>query len=292
MTSIVPTVGRIVHFWPRLGGGYRTVASHKAAISSKTDPWAAVVAFAYKEFDEHGKDRYRLHLTASDHHGMPVALRSVLLVQEGELVPPRETDEFATWMPYQLGQAAKTEAAMRGAGIATVTGNRLPELATGDAMAAAVQKPGLPRVSLADLEAEIVDEYYFNPQFATHVTLCLLKLRNGYILEGLSAPADAGNFDEAIGRTFAKQDALRKLRPIKGYMLCDHQWTIRNNLTAGAIAAAAHQRAHYERQKAPEDDIPADYETQRKVRFEEAVAKLKQDTPKTDTGLDDGVTGD
>jgi Phage protein (N4 Gp49/phage Sf6 gene 66) family len=54
-----------------------------------------------------------------------------------------------------------------------------------------------------------------------HVTICQLTLANGYVLTGQSAPADPANYDEVKGRQFSYEDALRKLWPIQGYLLCE-----------------------------------------------------------------------
>jgi hypothetical protein len=46
-------------------------------------------------------------------------------------------------------------------------------------------------------------------------------LDNGFVLVGKSAPADPGNFNEELGRNFAKDDALRQMWPLEGYLLCE-----------------------------------------------------------------------
>ncbi|HTD72098.1 MAG TPA: Gp49 family protein [Steroidobacteraceae bacterium] len=92
-------------------------------------------------------------------------------------------------------------------------------LKAAEAEAAAVQHPGTERVTLADLEAQIVAEEYIHPSFAPHMTVGMFKLRNGYVLVGKSAPADPKNFDEGYGRKLVRDDAIRQLWPIMGYML-------------------------------------------------------------------------
>jgi hypothetical protein len=49
----------------------------------------------------------------------------------------------------------------------------------------------------------------------------LLLLENGYVLHGMSAPADAANFDAELGKRFSLEDALRKMWPLEGYLLRD-----------------------------------------------------------------------
>jgi hypothetical protein len=84
-TVIKPTVGRVVLYYPAPG------APEQAAIV------AGVVA------EDH------VNLTVFNHDGKTQPERGVRLVQAGEAPPP--TGHYCGWMPYQLGQAAKTEAA-------------------------------------------------------------------------------------------------------------------------------------------------------------------------------------
>lgn len=51
------------------------------------------------------------------------------------------------------------------------------------------------------------------------MTICVLVMRNGFMVIGKSAPADAANFNEALGRKFAREDAVRQLWPLEGYAL-------------------------------------------------------------------------
>lgn len=100
-----------------------------------------------------------------------------------------------------------------------------------------------PRVSLADLEDNIVSEFYFTAAQAVNatmrdgtlladdnrtlvsdrfgvLTICLLAVRNGFTLIGKSAPVDdAANFDPALGRKLAYEDAVQQLWPLMGYAL-------------------------------------------------------------------------
>jgi len=89
-----------------------------------------------------------------------------------------------------------------------------------DAAAAAKQKTPH-RVTLNHMESRIVDEEYIHPELFTHLTICCLLLDNGFVLVGKSAPADPGNFNEELGRQFARDDALRQMWPLEGYLLCE-----------------------------------------------------------------------
>lgn len=78
-----------------------------------------------------------------------------------------------------------------------------------------------PRVTLESLKAKIKSEQFFHPDCAPHVTICALEVENGFVLVGMSAPADAANFDAEKGRTFSRDDAMRKLWTLEGYLLRD-----------------------------------------------------------------------
>jgi hypothetical protein len=107
-----------------------------------------------------------------------------------------------------------------------------------------IQAKGLiaPRVTLADIEAEIASEHYFTDADgarsidAVHVdhvipqdgigdlgqlTLCVLVLRNGFTVTGESARASPENFDAEIGRMIARQNAVAKIWPLLGFRLRD-----------------------------------------------------------------------
>lgn len=85
-----------------------------------------------------------------------------------------------------------------------------------------IQAKGLnaPRLSPADIDAAIVGEdFYVFP--GTTVTVCCLKLKNGFTVVGQSACVSADNFDAGLGRDAARDDARRKIWPLEGYLLRD-----------------------------------------------------------------------
>lgn len=74
-------------------------------------------------------------------------------------------------------------------------------------------------VTMERLEALVVAEEYLRPSIAPTLTICVLKLSNGFSVRGESACADPAAFDEAIGRDFARRDAIQKIWPLEGYLL-------------------------------------------------------------------------
>ena len=83
-----------------------------------------------------------------------------------------------------------------------------------------IQAKGLnaPRLTPAMIDATIVSEqYHVFPN--TTMTVCALTLRNGYIVTGESAAASPENFDQAIGRKIARENARNKIWALEGYLL-------------------------------------------------------------------------
>lgn len=94
-----------------------------------------------------------------------------------------------------------------------------------------------PRVTPADIEANIEEEYYFLARQGVngngegieiseshHITLslltfCVLVLKNGFTVTGESACASPENFNSEIGRKVARNNAIQKIWPLMGYAL-------------------------------------------------------------------------
>jgi len=97
-----------------------------------------------------------------------------------------------------------------------------------------------PRITPADLEANIASEHYFTaadgagrdsvtamdvgangllPIPLHLLTFCVLVLKNGYTITGKSAVASPENFNAEIGRKIARADAVSQMWPLMGYEL-------------------------------------------------------------------------
>lgn len=92
---IVPTVGRVVWFWPSRG----PFAGGDFCYHDRKQPCAAQIAYVWGDTC--------VNLQALDQNGVSHNFTSVPLIQEGD---ERPEGYFCEWMPYQKGQAAKTEA--------------------------------------------------------------------------------------------------------------------------------------------------------------------------------------
>lgn len=81
---------------------------------------------------------------------------------------------------------------------------------------AIVETKTAPRVTKEAIEAKLLDVSYL-----THglLTICVVTVRNGFIVVGKAAAADARNHDPAVGERYAYEDAFRQLWPLEGYVL-------------------------------------------------------------------------
>lgn len=76
-----------------------------------------------------------------------------------------------------------------------------------------------PRVTLDSMTAKIAIEQYVLVDEI--LTICILKMANGFYVVGESAPASPANFDAQLGRKFAYENAIRQLWKLEGYSLRD-----------------------------------------------------------------------
>ncbi len=98
-----------------------------------------------------------------------------------------------------------------------------------------------PRVTQADIEANIASEHYFTamngvegvdpkatvygfdeteyPDALGLLTFCVLVLKNGFTVTGESACASPENFNDEIGRRVARDNAVQKIWPLLGFLL-------------------------------------------------------------------------
>ena len=73
---------------------------------------------------------------------------------------------------------------------------------------------------MEDIADAIVEEtFYHFPN--TTVTVCLLRLKNGYNVIGHSACVDPKNFDTELGKKIARGNAVDKCWELLGFRLAD-----------------------------------------------------------------------
>lgn len=215
---IAPTVGRVVYFTP---------ASTSPLIRDyKSGVCAALVTAVHND--------NCVNLAVFDANGNQYARCSVCHVST--LTADDDVKKYDTWdwMPYQKGQAAKTEQLEQklvSSSVGCASQVVKPSLAyceqTGSlcnaedlAIEQQIQAKGLnaPRLTPADIDSKILgaDYHRFN---GTTVTICCLYLANGFTVTGESACASPENFDEEIGRNIARNNAREKIWQLEGYLL-------------------------------------------------------------------------
>ncbi len=74
-----------------------------------------------------------------------------------------------------------------------------------------------PRVTLDGMEAKIASKHFILHEGL--LTLCILKMQNGFYVVGESAPASPENFNAGLGEKFAYENAIRQLWKLEGYAL-------------------------------------------------------------------------
>ena len=90
------------------------------------------------------------------------------------------------------------------------------------AMEYKIQEAGLnaPRLTPAHIDS-VIKEIKYHVVPGTTATICSLILMNGYVVNGESAVASQANFNEAIGKEIAYNNARDKIWPLLGYQLRD-----------------------------------------------------------------------
>lgn len=86
---------------------------------------------------------------------------------------------------------------------------------------AAINNMPAEKVTLEYMESRIDRVVYDN--ITGTLTVCVIKLNNGFSVTGESACASPENFHEEIGRNLAYKHAVSKLWPLFGFLLCERK---------------------------------------------------------------------
>jgi hypothetical protein len=76
-----------------------------------------------------------------------------------------------------------------------------------------------PRVTEELIESRITDTRF--ERFSETVTVCEIKLDNGYSVRGESACVNPENYNQEIGEKIAYDNAFNKLWPLFGFLLAE-----------------------------------------------------------------------
>ena len=85
------------------------------------------------------------------------------------------------------------------------------------------------KLSTHDIESVIRStEFIFLPDGKT--TVCQLTLNNGYTVIGVSACVDPANFDSQLGSKIARENAVKEIWPLEGYLLAQRLYEAKENM--------------------------------------------------------------
>lgn len=95
----------------------------------------------------------------------------------------------------------------------------ITHMISSDALEKDIAAKGLaaPRVTLEQIKERICHTEY--AVFGGVLTICIITLKNGFMVTGESACASPANFDREIGERLAREDAKRKIWALEGYQL-------------------------------------------------------------------------
>jgi hypothetical protein len=69
-------------------------------------------------------------------------------------------------------------------------------------------------------EASIKDRIsYVDYLYHRQLTICIITMSNGFMVQGVSAPASPINFDMEVGKRYAYDNAFKQLWQLEGYLL-------------------------------------------------------------------------
>lgn len=95
----------------------------------------------------------------------------------------------------------------------------MPELINDEQLSQKLNSSPAPRVTKEAIESNI-DETTFH-RIGETVTLCQIKLKNGYSVRGESACVNPENYNQQIGERIAYDNAFAKLWPLYGFLLAE-----------------------------------------------------------------------
>jgi Phage protein (N4 Gp49/phage Sf6 gene 66) family len=99
--------------------------------------------------------------------------------------------------------------------------NTVPAITLEEAMARVATKTA-PKITKEGIEAKIEGVSYL---VHDEMTICIIRMQNGFMTTGKSAPASPANFDPDVGKRLAYDDAFRTLWAFEGYLLKEILWT-------------------------------------------------------------------
>lgn len=108
-----------------------------------------------------------------------------------------------------------------------------------------MQSPATPaaRLSQQDIEKKIVGAQFYRFT-GTTLTVCCLHLANGFTVTDESACVSEANFDAEVGQRLAREDAVRKVWQLEGYLLRERLAMESNAALPPAASTVAEDAGH------------------------------------------------
>ena len=75
-----------------------------------------------------------------------------------------------------------------------------------------------PRITAEFVEEQILAEQLLYPA-GTAMTICVITLRNGYVVTGTSTPVSPENYDKEMGDKISRDKAVAEIWPLQGFLL-------------------------------------------------------------------------
>ena len=72
-----------------------------------------------------------------------------------------------------------------------------------------------PHVTEEGIKAKIKDVEYLYKKL---ITICIITMKNDFVVMGMTAPANAENYNVEIGKRYAYDNAFRQLWQLEGYL--------------------------------------------------------------------------
>ena len=98
-----------------------------------------------------------------------------------------------------------------------------PEMPLSEAKARVETFATAPRVTEQSIANKISHVEYITSIHHSTLTLCVLHMENNFCVVGKAAPVYAENFDPAVGKRFAYEDAFKQLWALEGYLLASQR---------------------------------------------------------------------
>ena len=94
-----------------------------------------------------------------------------------------------------------------------------PSISLETAKAIVADKPA-PRVTEDSIRAKIdFVSYELLAVGSAMLTMCFIRMKNGFVFVGKAAPAHSKNFDRQVGERYAYEDAFKQIWSHEGYLL-------------------------------------------------------------------------